>query len=271
MLCPHHCFLREGQSGRCRSRVCRNGEIVSTVYGRPCALAIDPIEKKPLLRFHPGTRILSLACTGCNLSCRFCQNHDISQVKPDAVPSAHWEPKDLVALALQEHVPGIAYTYTEPLTWYEYMRDIAREAHAAGLWNVLVSAGYVEEQPLRELIPLIDAANIDLKAFSDEVYKKVCGARLEPVLRTLKMLHEGGVHLEITNLLVPGVNCDRDMIQQMCQWLMANDMAEVPLHFSRFFPRYKMLDKAPTPLAYLYQAREIAQAAGLKYVYLGNV
>lgn len=270
-LCPHHCHILEGRSGRCGSRQCRDGRLWSVVYGRPCALAVDPIEKKPLLHFHPGTPILSLACTGCNLGCRFCQNHDISQVRPDEVRSEPWSADDLVNVALQEHIPGIAYTYTEPLTWFEYTRDIARRAHEKGLWNVLVSAGYIEKEPLQELIPLIDAANIDLKAFNDDIYKKVCGASLPPVLRTLKMLHEAGVHLEITNLLVPQVNCDPPMIREMCMWLVRNKMADVPLHFSRFFPRYRMQDREPTSLRFMQVARQLALEEGIQTVHLGNV
>lgn len=270
-LCPHHCRIAEDKTGICRSRRNQGGVLVSEVYGKPCSLAIDPIEKKPLYHFHPGTTCLSLACTGCNFRCLNCQNHDISQVAPADVNHYELSPEDVVALCQKHHCPGIAYTYTEPLTWFEYTRDIARRAHEKGLWNVLVSAGYIEKEPLQELIPLIDAANIDLKAFNDDIYKKVCGASLPPVLRTLKMLHGAGVHLEITNLLVPQVNCDPPMIREMCMWLVRNKMADVPLHFSRFFPRYRMQDREPTSLRFMQVARQLALEEGIQTVHLGNV
>ena len=243
-LCPHHCKISEGKRGICGSRRNRQGKLVSEVYGRPCALAIDPIEKKPLYHFHPGTTCLSLACTGCNFRCLNCQNHDISQARPEQVPSYELQPEALIALCQEHHCPGIAYTYTEPLTYIEYVTDAARLAHEAGLWNILVTAGYVNQEPLADLLPYLDAANIDLKSFSDD---------------------------ELTNLLIPGVNDDKAMISRMCQWLNDNGLSEAPLHFSRFFPRYKMSHLEPTPVATLQQARKIAQEAGIRHVYLGNV
>lgn len=270
-LCPHGCRLREGQTGRCRSRLAHDGKLYSLVYGRPCALAIDPIEKKPLLHFHPGTECLSLACTGCNLRCLNCQNSDISQVSPDQVQSAECLPEQVVDIALKHHMPTIAYTYTEPLTYLEYIVDTARLAHEQGLYNVLVSAGYVNQGPLADLLPYLDAANIDLKSFSDDIYRRVNGATLQPVLDTLLTLKARGVHLEITNLLIPGVNTQPELITSMCQWLVDNGFQDTPLHFSRFFPRYRMQDSYPTPLSDLRQARDIARAAGIRMVHLGNV
>lgn len=271
LLCPHGCTMGEGQHGRCGSRRNEGGVMVSDAYGKPCALADDPIEKKPLYGFHPGTRCLSLACTGCNFRCLNCQNHDISQALPAEVSHYSLTPQQVVELALQHHIPGIAYTYTEPLTWIEYMMDIATLAHEQGLWNILVSAGYVNPEPLRDLAPLIDAANIDLKSFSDDIYRRVSGGGLQPVLDTLVTLHEAGTHLEITNLLIPEVNDDMDMIRQMCRWLVEHDMQNCPLHFSRFFPRYKMSNSYPTPKNTLAKARDIAIEEGIKRVYLGNI
>ena len=254
-VCPHHCIIAEGKTGLCGSRRNRQGELVSEVYGRPCALAIDPIEKKPLYHFHPGTTCLSLACTGCNFRCLNCQNHDISQAKPEEVPSYELQPEALIELCRKHHCPGIAYTYTEPLTYIEYVIDTARLAHEAGLWNILVSAGYVCQEPLADLLPYLDAANIDLKSFSDDIYQRVSGGHLEPVLQTILAMRDAGVWIELTNLVIPGVNDDRKMIGRMCH----------------FFPRYKMSQLEPTPVATLKEAKRVAQEAGIRHVYLGNV
>ena len=270
-LCPHLCRLQNGQRGICGSRRNDNGRLVSEVYGMPCALADDPIEKKPLYDFHPGTRCLSLCCAGCNLRCLHCQNHELSQAMPGAVPSRRMTPHEVVSLALRLQLPGIAYTYTEPLTYVEYVTDIAALAHANGLWNILVSAGYVNPAPLKALTPLIDAANIDLKYFSDALYRKVSGARLQPVLDTLIILHEAGVHLEITNLIIPQVNDDMQMIGQMCQWLVSQGLDDCPLHFSRFFPHYRMSHLPPTPLKTLHAAEAVARRCGMRRIYLGNI
>lgn len=270
-LCPHHCRIAQGKTGLCRSRRNHDGKLVSEVYGKPCSLAIDPIEKKPLYQFHPGTTCLSLACTGCNFRCLNCQNHQISQVAPDDVDHYALTPRQVVDLCLQHRCPGIAYTYTEPLTYIEYVSDIARLAHEHGLWNILVTAGYVAQEPLADLLPLIDAANIDLKSFSDEIYQRVSGGHLQVVLDTILAFRDAGVHIELTNLLIPGVNDDMAMIRRMCQWLVGNRLADAPLHFSRFFPQYRMSDLPPTPIRTLKQAREIALDAGISHVYLGNV
>ena len=270
-LCPHHCRIAKGKTGVCRSRRNQGGVLVSEVYGKPCALAIDPIEKKPLYHFHPGTTCLSLACTGCNFRCQNCQNHDISQVSPEDVNHYELSPEDVVALCRKHHCPGIAYTYTEPLTYLEYIIDCARLAHEAGLWNILVTAGYVCQEPLADLLPYLDAANVDLKSFSDDIYMKVSGGHLQPVLDTILAMKQAGVWVEITNLVIPTVNDDLDMIRRMCRWLADNDLAEAPLHFSRFFPRYKMQDTPPTPIATLKAAKRIAEEEGITHVYLGNV
>ena len=271
LLCPHHCRIANGKTGRCRSRRNHEGVLVSEVYSKPCSLAIDPIEKKPLYHFHPGTTCLSLACTGCNFRCLTCQNHEISQVAPDEVDHYNLSPEQLVNLCLQHHCPGIAYTYTEPLTYIEYVTDCARLAHDKGLWNILVTAGYVCQEPLADLLPYLDAANIDLKSFSDDIYQRVSGGHLQPVLDTILAMKQTGVWVEITNLVIPGINDDMDMIRQMCQWLVAHGLADAPLHFSRFFPRYKMHDLQPTPVHTLRAAQQIAEQEGVRHVYLGNV
>ena len=270
-LCPHHCRIAEGKTGICRSRRNQGGVLVSEVYGKPCSLAIDTIEKKPLYHFHPGTTCLSLACTGCNFRCLNCQNHDISQVAPADVNHYELSPEEVVALCLKHHCPGIAYTYTEPLTYLEYIIDCARLAHEAGLWNILVTAGYVCQEPLADLLPYLDAANVDLKSFSDDIYNKVSGGHLQPVLDTILAMKQAGVWVEITNLVIPSVNDDIQMIRRMCRWLNEKGLAEAPLHFSRFFPRYKMLDTPPTPVATLKAAKRVAEEEGINHVYLGNV
>lgn len=271
LLCPHHCRIADGKTGICRSRRNHHGKLISEVYARPCAIAIDPIEKKPLYHFHPGTTCLSIACTGCNFRCLNCQNHDISQAAPDEVDHYELQPEDVVALCLKHKCPGIAYTYTEPLTYLEYITDTARLAREAGLWNILVSAGYVCPEPLADLLPYLDAANIDLKSFNDDIYQRVSGGHLSTVLDTILAMRDAGVWIELTNLVIPGINDDMEMIRHMCQWIAGNGLAEAPLHFSRFFPRYKMQHLPPTPIQILEQAQQIAYDEGLKNVYLGNV
>lgn len=270
-LCPHHCHIASGKTGRCRSRRNEGGQLVSDAYAHPCALAIDPVEKKPLYHFHPGTQCLSIACTGCNFRCLNCQNHEISQAAPHEVRSTTLTPDEVVSLCEEHRCPGIAYTYTEPLTYLEYVSDMARLAHERGLWNILVTAGYVCREPLGDLLPFLDAANIDIKAFSDEHYKKVCGGRLQPVLDTILAMRDAGVWIELTNLIIPGVNDNMDTIREMCQWMAGHQLHDVPLHLSRFFPHYRMRHLPPTPVETLRQAKAIAMDSGLRHVYLGNV
>ena len=271
LLCPHHCRIKEGSRGICRSRECRGGKLYALSYGIPCACAIDPVEKKPLNRFLPGTYCLSLSCTGCNLSCRWCQNSDISQVAPEEAERTHLSPADAVDLCLRRGLPALAYTYTEPFTWWEYMYDIAVLAHGKGLKNILVSAGYVEQEPLRELLPYLDAANIDIKALDDDFYRKYCGATLAPVLENILAMKAAGVHVEITSLLVTNLNDSVDFVARLCQWMAENGLQNVPLHFSRYFPRYRMKEPGPTPAATLFAARETALSMGIRDVFLGNI
>ena len=270
-LCPHHCHIREGGRALCRSRECRVGKLYALSYGTPCALAIDPVEKKPLNEFMSGTECLSLSCTGCNLSCRWCQNSDISQVAPEQSDRYQVSPEEMVDLCLQRGLPSIAYTYTEPFTWWEYMYDIAVLAREKGLNNILVSAGYVEKEPLKELLPYLDAANIDIKAMDEAFYRKYCGASLAPVLETILAMKAAGVHVEITNLLVTGLNDSPEQVTALCLWMAESGLQDVPLHLSRFFPRHKMTDREPTPKKVLLTAREVAHSMGIRSVYLGNI
>ena len=271
LLCPHHCKIANGKTGICHSRRHQNGVLISEVYSKPCSLAIDPIEKKPLYHFHPGTKCLSIACTGCNFRCQNCQNHDISQVSPSVVGYYDLMPQQIVDLCLEHHCPGIAYTYTEPLTYIEYVADTARLAHEAGLWNILVTAGYVCQEPLGDLLPFLDAANIDLKSFSDDIYMKISGGHLQPVLDTILAMRDANVWIELTNLIIPKVNDDMQMIRQMCRWLVNNGLAGTPLHFSRFFPMFMMQNIPPTPINTLKAAKQIAEEEGIHHVYLGNI
>ena len=265
-LCPIGCRLRKGQTGPCATRANENGVMVPLHYGRVVAAGVDPIEKKPLYHFHPGRSILSVAAPGCNLHCAFCQNWNISQ-DGDARTSAT-TPEELVRLALAENSVGIAFTYSEPLVWYEFVRDTARLARQHGLKNVLVTNGYLNPEPLAELLPWIDAANIDLKAMDPVFYRKVCKAQLPPVLAAIRQFHEAGVHLELTNLLIPGHNDSVAEIQELVDFV-AELGPQVPLHFSAYRPAWQM--KAPaTPRETLLSAHEIA-CRKLEWVYLGNV
>ena len=270
MLCPHQCKINEDTCGRCRSRMNRGGHLYSLAYAHICAMHVDPVEKKPLLHFLPGEACFSLASAGCNLSCLNCQNWSVSQVSPVDIPYQTLLPEDCARLAKKYGCRAVAYTYTEPLTYLEYVRDCASACQEAGLKNILVTAGYVNEKPLLDLLPFIDAVNIDLKSFSDEAYRKVCRARLQPVLDTMLRMHEAGVWIEITRLLIPGISDGEDDMRAMCHWLVEHGLADNPLHISRFFPRYKMQKIEATPLSSLVSARRIAQEEGMRFVYIGN-
>ncbi len=270
-LCPHTCILKEGEVGQCRTRKNIDGVLYCLAYGNPCAIHVDPIEKKPLNHFLPGSRSLSIATAGCNLACLNCQNWQISQKSPEETNNYTLMPDDVVEMAQEKQCKSISYTYTEPIVYYEYMYGTARRATEKGIRNVMVSAGYIEEKPLRDLCPVIDAANIDLKSFSNEIYEMLNAGSLEPILRTLKILKNEGVWLEITNLIVPDRTDDFNMIKKMCDWLFENGFENVPLHFSRFTPMYKLNHLPSTQVDVIDKAHDIAKNAGLKYVYVGNV
>lgn len=270
-LCPNLCVLPNLARGRCGVRINIEGKLYSLVYGKPVAVHVDPIEKKPLSHFLPGTAVFSIATAGCNLGCIFCQNWQISQVKPEEADHYNLSPEQIVTLALTYECPSIAYTYTEPTIFYEYMLDIAKLAKKAGIRNVMHSCGYINPKPLKELLKYMDAANIDLKGFSEEYYQEMCLGRLEPVLTVLKTVKEEGVWLEITNLVVPGKNDDPKMIRKMCKWIIKNLGPDVPLYFGAFYPHYKLKGVPPTPVKTLEKAYEIAKEEGLNYVYIGNV
>ena len=266
-LCPHGCHIAVGQGGRCRVRQNINGRLCSVNFGQVSAIALDPIEKKPFYRFKPGSRILSVGSWGCNLSCRFCQNWRISQEAP---PVKRYTPDELVALSL-DTVPkgniGLAYTYSEPLVWYEFVHSCARLIKDAGLDNILITNGYINPRPLRELSPLIAAANVDLKAFSPDFYKDICGGSLPPVLENIKLL-AGQCHVEITALIVPDFNDGLSDMERLASWLTDVD-PNIPLHINRYFPNYQF--SAPqTPKETLLELKQVAERH-LRYVYVGNV
>lgn len=270
-LCPRNCIIGDGRRGFCRVRENRGGTLYALTYGKPVSLHIDPIEKKPLFHFLPSTTAFSIATAGCNLRCKFCQNWEISQAQPEDLNYVYLLPQELVNKVKESGAPTIAYTYTEPAIFYEYMLETARLAKQAGIRNVMHSSGYINEEPLRRLAKYLDAANIDLKGCTEEYYSRIAEGTLEPVLKSLKVLKEEGVHLEITNLLVPGYNDDPESITKLCNWVRDNLGAETPVHFSRFFPMYKLLNLNPTPVSTLERAYTIAHDCGLQYVYIGNV
>jgi len=270
-LCPHQCRVSRGKRGLCRVRENRDGKYYSLVYGNPCAMHPDPIEKKPFFHLLPGTVSFSLATAGCNFQCKFCQNWEISQASPEDVFSYDVPPETIVKKAKEIGAHSIAYTYVEPTIFYEYMSDIAQLARKAGLLNVTHSNGFINPVPLRNLCRVLDAANIDLKGFSEPFYRELCSGELNPVLETLKILKEEKVHLEITNLMIPTKNDEMSMVREMCLWIKKELGADTPVHFSRFYPLYKLRTLPPTPVSTLEKARAVALSAGLEYVYIGNI
>jgi len=270
-LCPKECVIAPGESGECRIRVNIDGKLTAVTYGFPCSVHLDPVEKKPLFHFLPGTSILSIATVGCNLHCKNCQNWEISQQNPEQSTAYNLSPEKLPQVAREQNCQSVAYTYTDPVVYYEYALEGSQRVHAAGLKNVLVTAAYIHQAPWKQLCEHADAANIDLKAFSDKFYRDICDATLQPVLDALVTAKNMGVMVEMTNLLIPTLNDSDHDIQQLCQWIKTNMGPETPLHFSRFFPHYKMKNLPPTPEKTLHRAREIAKSEGLHYVYLGNL
>ena len=270
-MCPNECVMEDGQRSRCRTRMNKNGVLFSLVYVKPCAVHVDPIEKKPLFHFLPGTTAFSIATAGCVLSCKFCQNWQISQAKPEDTDTYDLPPDRVVSQAIHYKCKSVTYTYTEPTVFYEYMYDTSVIARKQGIKNTMHSCGYIKDKPLRKLCKYMDAADIDLKAFTEDFYARTCGGSLKPVLNSLALLKEEGVWVEITNLVIPTLNDDSKNIREMSRWIVRNLGTDVPLHFSRFFPNYKLTNLPPTPLETLTEARKTAMDAGLKFVYIGNI
>ncbi len=270
-ICPNNCILREGTESICRTHGVYDGKLYTTAYGNPCSVHVDPIEKKPLFHYLPSSASFSIATAGCNLACLNCQNWEISQQSPAMTQNVEMFPAKVVDEAILHKCKSIAYTYSEPIAFYEYMSDTAKIARSRGIKNLMISNGFINEKPLRDLAKYIDAANINLKSFSEETYARLNGGSLQPILNTLKILKEEGVWLEITNLVIPGWTDGLGMIKEMCDWLAMNGFKETPLHFSRFFPLHKLTSLPYTPEATLVRAREIALKSGLNYVYIGNV
>ena len=272
-LCPKLCLIQPGQSGECRVRINIDGVLRTVVYGYPCSIHIDPIEKKPLFHFLPGSKILSIATVGCNLHCKNCQNWEISQANPEEgnVPAYNCPPERLVAEADKYQCPSLAYTYTDPIVYYEYTYDSAKLAHEAGIRNVLVTAAYVNEQPWKKLLQHVDAANIDLKAITEDFYREVCSATLKPVQNALILARASEIMVEVTNLVIPTLNDEPEQLSELARWIKMNLGADTPLHFSGFYPRYQMRNLPATSLRTLETARKIAMSEGLNYVYIGNV
>ena len=269
-LCNHFCTIAENKRGICGVRENKKGVLQSLVYGRIVATGVDPIEKKPLFNFLPGTESFSVATAGCNFRCRWCQNWQISQLATRDIPGHDATPEEMVGLAIQHDCMTMAYTYTEPTIFMEFALDMMKLAERAGIKNVFVTNGYTSEEALREVAPYLDSGNIDLKSFRDETYRKLCGAKLEPVEGTIRLYKELGIWLEVTTLVVPTVNDSEEELREIARFI-AEVGVEIPWHISQFYPQYKFLDAPPTPIATLHRAREIGIEEGLRYVYEGNV
>lgn len=269
-LCPHNCIITNNKIGICKVRKNIDNKLYTVAFGNLCAANIDPIEKKPLFHFLPSSKTFSIAINGCNFHCYNCQNWNISQF-PSQDNVRITSPQQIVESAIKNNCKSISYTYTEPTIFYEFMLETAKLAKEKGLKNIIVSNGFINKEPLLELCKYIDAANIDLKCFDEITYKKLTGGSLNSVLETIITLHQNNVWLELTNLLIPDYTDDLSNIKKMCKWLYENDLSEVPLHFSRFFPTYKLNEPAPTPIETLNKAYTVAKNEGITYVYIGNV
>lgn len=270
-LCPHFCEVEDGERGYCEVRENIGGRYYSLVYGNPCAMHVDPIEKKPFFHVLPASRSFSIATAGCNFDCKFCQNWEISQARPDDTHNYELSPEQAVELAKRYRCESIASTYVEPTVFTEYMIDIGILARNRGVLKVMHSNGYINSTPLRELGKYLDGACIDLKGFTESYYRDLTEGSLQPVLETLKLLKGLGIHTEIVNLVVPGKNDDMEQVTGMCRWIKNELGPEVPLHFSRFYPLYKLKSLPPTPVSTLERARNTAIKEGLHFVYIGNV
>lgn len=271
LLCPHECLLNENDRGFCRVRVVKDRKLHTLVYGNPCSVHLDPVEKKPLFHFLPGTPIFSVATAGCNLRCLNCQNWEISQAKPEETENFDLMPEKIVQITTDRKIPSIAYTYSEPLIFYEYVRDTAESAKMEGIRNVLVTAGYILEEPLRELCRSISAVTLDVKGFNNRFYKKITGSRVEPILKAIEIMREEGVWVELSRLVVPTLSDGLDDIRELCRWVVRAVGPETPFHFLRFHPAHRLKNLPSTPLETMNRAWEIAREEGLHYVYIGNV
>jgi len=270
-LCPRECVIDDRERGYCGARENRGGTYYTLVYSRVATAHIDPIEKKPLFHFLPGSAAFSIATAGCNVNCKFCQNWEISQVRPEQVRSVYMPPKELAALARQNQCPSIAYTYSEPVIFYEYVVDGADAGHAQGVRSVVISGGYIQPEPLKKWCRTVDAIKVDLKAFSEKFYKEVVNGELKPVLETLVTIREQGTWTEIVYLVIPTLNDSDGEFKAAAQWVKANLGPDVPVHFTRFHPEYLLTNLPSTPVETLERAKAIADAEGLHYVYVGNV
>ena len=270
-LCAQGCTIEEGERGRCRARMNVGGELRSLVYGRPVSVHVDPIEKKPFYHFLPGSMAFSMATSGCPLSCKFCQNWEISQARPEDYDPRFVSPREIVRTAVKRNAPILAYTYNEPTVFTEYLTDIARLGRDQKRRSVLVSCGFMTEAPLTEMCQVLDAIKIDLKGFSQDFYRNVCGADLQPVLRSIKQVAKNGTHLELVNLVVPTLNDSPAMMTELAKWVVGEVGPNVPVHFTRFHPDYQLPHLPPTPVPTLERAREIALKEGMHFAYVGNV
>lgn len=271
LLCPNNCVLENGEYGKCLSRKNIDGILYSEAYCNLCAVNIDPVEKKPLFHFLPGTHTLSIAFGGCNLKCLNCQNYSISQAKPIEVQQYNYSPSEIVNIAIEKKIKSISYTYTEPLISYEYTYNTAIIAKQNHIKNILVTAGYVNKQPLVDLLPLIDAVNIDIKSFSNETYSKINRAKLNIVLDTILLLKQSNIWIEITYLLIPTINDSKQMISELTYWLLKNNLEKVPIHISKFFPSYKLINVNSTKDESIINVIEFLKNKGFLYVYSGNM
>ncbi|MFC1983338.1 AmmeMemoRadiSam system radical SAM enzyme [Chloroflexota bacterium] len=270
-LCPKRCELAEGERAICRVRINQDGVGYTLVYGNPALVQEDAVERKPFFHVMPGSRSLSLATVGCNLECKFCEAWDMTQVSPEEVHAYDMSPETVVAHARAAKVRSISYAFGEPVVFYEYMAAVATLAKEAGLLNLMHTAGYIQQEPLKELSGKLDAANIDLKSFDPTFYREVVGGELEPILGTLKLLRDVGVHIEITNIVIPTLNDDMEKIGEMCKWIVSELGTNVPIHFARFYPLYKLSNLPQTPVSTLDKARDTALDVGLKFVYVARV
>jgi len=269
-LCPHRCLVSNGGKGICGVRKNNNGILYSLVYKKLCSAYPDSISKKPFYHFLPGTTAFSIATVGCNLKCKHCQNSEISQARPEEIHSLNMSPEEIIEKAIKNNCKSIAYTFTEPTVFYEYMLDICKLAKKQGIKNVIVSNGFINPEPLKQLCKYIDAANIDLKSINNEFYREICGARVSPVLESLKVLKKEKVWLEVTNLIIPGLNDSDKDIQGLIDWIKEN-LGNTVLHFTAFYPTYKLSHLHPTPASTVKKARKLAISSGIKYVYTGNI